>query len=126
MKIIELSKVLKENKPGVWFKNGQRILAKMNHHDADAITDFIRKYSLYELRISLGLEKVDQELLEDDDNFKFADLVQDIYSEMAAGCYFCDKQVDPNGEPFDDNTYLCLDCYMKAKSLMKFHGINVK
>ena len=115
--IIDLSKAMKERKPGQYYAIGKAIFDRMPEHDQNAVFNFIREYRLCEVAISQGIVEASMETIENDDNFRFADQVQTIYDEAAHGCYFCTDN-DPNAVEFNDSTYLCLDCQVKVRKLL--------
>jgi hypothetical protein len=71
--------------------------------------------------ISRGIVEVPTEIIENDELFRFADKVNDIYSEAAGGCFFCDPKVDMNAK-FNDETYVCIECKRKMENVFKFCG----
>ena len=116
-KIIDLSKAMQERKPGQYYAGGKAIFDRMPEHDQEAVFNFIREYSLCEVAISQGIVEAPMGVIENDDNFRFADQVQEIYDKAAHGCYFCTDN-DPNAVEFNDSTYLCLDCQVKVGKLL--------
>ena len=116
--IIDLSKAMKERKPGQYYAAGKTIFDRMSEHDQDAVFNFIREYSLCEVAISQGIVEAPMGVIENDDNFRFADQVQEIYNEAAHGCYFCTDN-DSNAVGFNDSSYLCLDCQVKVGKLLE-------
>jgi hypothetical protein len=69
--------------------------------------------------IRLALEKVYNEG-EIPEGFPFYDDIQEIYSEFASGCYFCDDSIDPNE---DQEIGVCMMC---AHKLNKITGGKLK
>jgi hypothetical protein len=124
-KIIDFSKVLKDKKPQQWFAAGKAVLDRMSEYDQEAVFNFMREYSLCEIAISRGIVEADMEVIENDDNFRFADQVQEIYNEAAHGCYFCTDN-DPNAVEFDNSTVLCIGCQVKAVKMLKHYGVGVR
>ena len=117
--IIDLSKAMKERKPGQYYGAGKAIFDRMPEHDQEAVFNFIREYSLCEVAISKGIVEAPMEVIENDELFLFADKVQEIYNEAAHGCYFCTDN-DPNAVEFNDSSYLCLDCQVKVGKLLGY------
>jgi hypothetical protein len=119
---IDFYAVMKDKKPSQYHGLGKAILEKMPEHDQDAVFNFIREYSLCEVAISRGIVEVPKEIIENDDLFLFADKVNDIYSEAACGCFFCDPKIDMNAQ-FNDETYVCIECKRKMENVFKFCGL---
>lgn len=120
-KTIDFYAHMKDKKPSQYHNLGKAIFEKMTRHDQDAVFNFIREYSLCEVAISRGIIEVSDEIISDDELFKFADKVNDIYSEAAHGCFLCDPKTDPN-ESFTDKTFVCMFCQRKLENIAKWQG----
>lgn len=124
MKLIDLKPIIQRKRienPTEWRKYGKKKLLALDQHDAKAIFDFVREYSLMEVKINKGLVKESTDTLNDDTLFEFANKVDDVYSEASYGCYFCDPKADPN-ERFDGSQRLCMWCQMKLENILAFYN----
>lgn len=57
----------------------------------------------------------------------FFEVVDRMYEEaQVKGCYFCDRSIDGNAEPFDypGKTKICLSCMAKVANLIVAFGID--
>lgn len=57
----------------------------------------------------------------------FFEVIDRMYEDaQSRGCYFCDRSIDGNEEPFDypEKTKLCLTCMLKVANLLKAFGID--
>lgn len=122
---IDFYAVMKDKKPSQYHNVGRKVFEKMPEHDQEAVFNFVREYSLCEVAISRGIIDVPPEIIENDDLFRFADKVNDIYSESACGCFFCDPKVEMNA-PFDGETYVCIECKRKMENVFNHCGLKIK
>jgi hypothetical protein len=122
--IIDFSRTMKAKLPAEWFEKGMRTFRNLSPEDQREIWDFITTYLLCEVRINKGLIKVEMDILDNDDNFRFADEIDDIYTESAHGCFMCDPKQDSN-DPFDGKTYVCLFCQNKIRNIVNHYVLHV-
>ncbi len=121
--IIDFSGYIKEKLPAEWFDKGKRAFDGMTQEDQRTVWDFIETYLLCEVRINKGLIDVDMDILGNDDNFQFANEIDDIYTESAHGCFMCDPKQDSN-DPFDGKTYVCLFCQTKIRNIVTHYVLH--
>lgn len=98
---------------------GVEALRALPEKDRMKIIQFIADLMIKEIRAVLDGDK-------DVADAPFAALVDAIYQENTPrGCYFCDRDIDGNEEPFEypQKTKLCLTCQMKVANLLQAFGI---
>jgi len=103
---------------------GYKVLAELSEEDAEALIEFLLYNITYEIRVELGLIELNEEQekeYEANNLGKLYEQVNAIYQEANQGCYFCDKEIDPN-ETFPDNPGLCLICGMKMQKFLMYLG----
>jgi len=101
-------------------QEAKKILASMSDEAVEQVVKFIAGQFIEEI----------EQGLEGEVNFEdapFFELVNRIYEEsQPRGCYFCDRSIDGNAEPFDypNKTKLCLSCMLKVANLLVAFGID--
>lgn len=96
------------------------IMIKHPPKEAADVVKYIVRNWLNDIRMGLEGE------LEYKDS-PFFEAIDTIYKEYEPkGCYFCDRGIDGNAEPFDypENTKICMTCMLKAANLLKAFGID--
>jgi len=105
-----------------YVQEAKKAVAGLNEDQVKDIAMFFAHQFIEEIK--QGLEgAIDYE------NAPFFEKVDHMYEEAAAppsGCYFCDRSIDGNSEPFDypQTTKLCLTCMLKVANLLKAFGID--
>lgn len=117
--IIDITKKLKGLK-APWTTHAIEVLNTMDQEDANAILAFILTYVMKEVEAGLGLIDSD-----DDDDLQIFGKIDERYQKAAAGCYFCDKGVDPNETGFTKDTGVCMMCQLKLRKLLEFNPYGV-
>lgn len=95
------------------------LLGSLEKEDRDKIVDFFFNWIELEVREGLGLDDYD-----DDSENPVFDMVNNIYQEAAAGCYFCDKTVDPNATEINKDTKFCWMCQLKLGNFVTALGLD--
>jgi len=96
------------------------VLAKLPKHEVEFIVKYLTDQFIEEIKQGLEGE------IEYKDA-PFFEVVDRLYEDVEVkGCYFCDRSIDGNAEPFDypNNTRLCLTCMEKAANLLVAFGID--
>lgn len=118
--IVERLRAATEPEPPQWLKNGTDALKRIPDEDGNAIIEMAVNVIMTEVRFSLGLLDIPDEIYEKDISTPFFDQINEIYQEAAGDCYFCNDAIDPNDEQFEG--YLCLNCQLKMGNFLKYIG----
>ena len=87
--------------------------------------NLVHEHNICEIAINKEIVEAGMSVIPNDDNFWFADRVQEIYDSVASRCYFFTDN-DPNSIEFSKSTYLCFLCQIKAAKLPAYYGMNIK
>ena len=118
--IVERLRAATEPQPPQWLEDGTNTLKRVSDEDGNAIIEMVVTSIMTEIRFSLGLLDIQDEIYEKDIPTPFFDQINDIYQEAAGNCYFCNDAIDPNAEQFEGN--ICLNCQLKMANFLKYIG----
>lgn len=96
------------------------ILAELPKHEVELIVTYFADQFVEEIKQGLEGE------IEYKDA-PFFEVVDRLYEEVEVkGCYFCDRSIDGNAEPFDypNTTKICLSCMDKVANFLVAFGID--
>ena len=96
------------------------VLAKLSEHEVELVITYLADQFVEEIEQALEGE-IEYK------NAPFFEVIDRIYKEaQPKGCYFCDRSIDGNAEPFDypDKTRICLTCMDKVANLLVAFGID--
>jgi len=88
MKIIDLYKIIKQKEDDAnmdWFKQGFNELAALPEKQADKIVTFIVNYLLLEIKVNIGLVKVEPEIMGDKELFRFSEAAKNLFLDNLEG-----------------------------------------
>jgi len=103
-----------------YIEEAKQVLANLPDEQVGSIMKFIA--GQFAKEIEQGL---DGEL--DYKDAPFFELIDRMYDEaQPKGCYFCDRSIDGNAEPFDypNKTKICMSCMAKVANLLVAFGID--
>lgn len=123
-KIINFKSYLKEKETVIkdkWYWEGVEAFNSVDESISDAIVIFAVRCILAEVEAGLMLGEFADEKYIDLETPLF-DEIDALYQESAEGCYFCDENVDPNDEEFNQFTQLCLTCQLKVANIVTACG----
>jgi len=76
---------------------------------------------IYDIEMGLGIYSSD----DPEEEFPVYDMVENLWSEWADGCYFCDPKQEMN-EPFTKSSKLCMKCAKKLGHFLTAINVNKK
>jgi len=107
-----------------YVKEAEEVLTSLPKRDRENLAMYFAKKFLDE--IEAGLEGGVK--LSEAPFFKEVDRMYDeTLAEIASpvdGCYFCDRSIDGNAVPFNENVPVCMTCQEKVGNLLQAFGIH--